>query len=324
MTSDAAAAPAPRVSIVVPTYNGGRLIGATLDSVESQTFVDWELVVYDDGSTDATYDVLKERTDQRIKVAQGANSGVATARNQGLTLTDPRSAYVIFLDHDDVWKPEALEMLVGLLDAHPEYSATHSLARCIDVDGRPVVGDDLESWMGERQAIRDGRVVPLSADEPTTFAALTYRNWVVTPGTQLIRREVIDRVGGFDAGTTPADDWDMALRVSRAGDIGCVRRPLLLWRRHDGAQSYHSPGYGRAYLRVRVKVLTDPSNTADQRRSARQAFTITARLHLATAVHDLRGRRFRGAARQVGLAVRQYSLYARTEVSMRRRDRRSR
>ena len=95
--------------------------------------------------------------------------------------------------------------------------------------------------MGEREAIRDGRLVPLSIDEPTTFAALTYQNWVVTPGTQLIRREVIERVGGFDAATTPADDWDMALRVSRAGDIGCVRRPLLLWRRHDEAQSYHSP-----------------------------------------------------------------------------------
>ena len=149
-----------RVSIVVPTYNGGRLIGSTLDSVEAQTFLDWELVVYDDGSTDTTYDVRPAAHGSRIKVAEGANSGVATARNEGLALTDPRSAFVIFLDHDDVWEPEALEMLVALLDAHPEYSAAHSLARCIDVDGRPVVGDDLESWMGQRQAIRDGRLVP--------------------------------------------------------------------------------------------------------------------------------------------------------------------
>ncbi len=324
MTSDApaGAGTAPRVSIIVPAYNGARLIGPTLDSIQAQTFVNWELVVYDDGSTDATFEVARSRDDPRIKVIRGSNAGVAAARNRGFALTDPRSAFVIFLDHDDVWEPEALELLVGLLDSHPEYGSAHSLARCIDVDGRLVVGDDLELWMRKREVLRNGRIVTLAPHEPTTFAALAFQNWVVTPGTQLIRRDVVERVGGFDAETTPADDWDMAIRVSRVGDIGCVGHALLRWRRHAQAQSYHSPGYGRAYLQARVKMMSDPSNTPDQERSAREAFTHTSRSQLVAAWQCLTERRFRAAARESVKATRQYLLYARTDVAMRRRTRR--
>src|SRR5258708_22538511 len=80
----------PRVSVVIPAYNRDRFVGLTIESVVAQTFVGWEAVVYDDGSTDRTLEVAgayAER-DSRIKVARGPNQGVAATRNRGLALTD--------------------------------------------------------------------------------------------------------------------------------------------------------------------------------------------------------------------------------------------
>jgi glycosyltransferase involved in cell wall biosynthesis len=315
--------PIPRVSIVIPTYNAERYLGATLDGVLAQTFDDWELVVYDDGSTDATRDLARRYADRdpRIRVAEGANGGVAAARNEGYALTDKRSAFVIYLDNDDVWEPDALETLVDVLDAHPEYAASHSLARCIDEHGRPTIDDDLEERLRERTGFRGGRQVALETRDPTTFADLAYHNWVTTPGTQLTRREVIELIGGFDGETTPADDWDMAIRVSRSGDIGYVDRPLLLWRRHADAQSFASPHYGRAHLRVRKKMLTDPSNTPDQLRSARQGFRHICRSTLREAWQAVAERDVRRSIRQTGKALQQYFVYMCADVPVRLRRR---
>ena len=139
------------------------------------------------------------------------------------------------------------------------------------------VDDDLETFMRHRAGMHDGRLRPLTPSEPTTFAALAYLNWIVTPGTLVIRRAVASAVGGFDGELTPADDWDTAVRVSRRGDVGYVDRPLLRWRRHADALSYASPAYGRAHLMVRHKMLIDRTNTRSQLRAARQGYAHTTR-----------------------------------------------
>ena len=171
---------------------------------------------------------------------------------------------MVFLDHDDMWDPEMLETVVGALDAHPEHVAAHAIATCIDEHGNQYVDDDLETFMRHRSGMHEGQLRPLAPSEPTTFAEFAYLNWIVTPGTLVIRRAVASAVGGFDGEVTPADDWDMAVRVSRHGDVGYVDRTLLRWRRHADALSYASPGYGRAHLMVRHKMLIDRTNTPAQ------------------------------------------------------------
>src|SRR5579859_7132155 len=93
----------PRVSIVMPTYNSARHLSSTVDSVVEQTYQQWELVLFDDGSTDGTVALSRQlaESDMRIKTSSGNHGGVAVARNDGLRQTDPRSEYVVFLDHDD-------------------------------------------------------------------------------------------------------------------------------------------------------------------------------------------------------------------------------
>jgi hypothetical protein len=144
-------------------------------------------------------------------------------------------------------------------------------------------------------------LVEIAPDEPTTFAEFVVENIVQTPGTQLIRRSVIDRVGQLDVASDPADDWDLVIRISRYGASGFIDRPLLQWRRHASTLSNTSPRWRRAYFRTRDRALTDPSNTPEQRRAAKRAYALTAR----AAAADVRRagvRRPTETARQIALA----------------------
>jgi glycosyltransferase involved in cell wall biosynthesis len=313
------------VSIVVPAYNREDYLGVTLDSVLAQTTTSWELVVSDDGSTDGTR-ALADRyaaADPRITVVGGANAGVATARNRGYAATGGRSAYVIFLDSDDLWEPDTLAVLLDVLDRHPEYVSVYGIARCVDHRGERIADDDLEERMRERMSIgRDGLVAVPAAD-PTTFAGLVFHNWVVTPGLQLTRREVLDGVSAFDPETDPADDWDYAIRVSRHGDIGFVDRTVLNWRRHEGTLTTTSRRQTRAHFRVRSKTLTDPDNTPEQRRLTRLAWRLMSRDMRRNARALFRERQYARGGRQAARAVEGVARYwLAVAISSRRRVRR--
>ncbi|HEY1279798.1 MAG TPA: glycosyltransferase [Acidimicrobiales bacterium] len=309
----------PRVSIVVPAYNRERYLALLLDSVQAQTFPGWELVVFDDGSTDATAQVAGSYAarDARITVAGGVNGGVAAARNRGLSFTDRRTEFVIFLDSDDVWAPDALETLVDVLDRHGEYSSAHALARCIDGDGRDVPGDDLAESSRRRIGFHDGHLVSVPLDQPTTFGDLAYHNWVWTPGTHLIRRQVVEQVGGFDVDTDPADDWDFAIRVARHSPIGFVDRPLLLWRRHPMTLTNTAPRWRSAYFTVRANMLSDPANTPEQTAVARQAYLLGVVGTCRQARERFSARQLRPALREVAKALQELLLYLRVDVPLR-------
>lgn len=314
----------PRVSIVMPTYNAEDFLAQTLDSVLAQTCGDWELVIYDDGSQDGTVAVADCycANDRRIRVIQGPNRGVAAARNQGFAATNPASGFVIFFDHDDLWEPDALETLSGILYNHPEYISAHSICRCIDSHGQLVVGDDIQTVLSARNGYKGGTVRPLRADEPTTFADLTLFNWICTPGLHLVRREVLEKVGAFDPNTVPCDDWDMSIRLSRHGPIGFTQRPLLLWRRHEGAQSFNNRKWHRSLCKVRQKMLADPSNSPEQRRLARRGFIDEIAGILAQSKTHLGQRRPFAAAKYLARATRESLFFLRANVSLALRPRR--
>lgn len=276
LTRSSAGMRAARVSIIVPAYNRERYLGLTLDGVRAQTVEHWELVVFDDGSSDGTLAVAKRyaERDPRIRVAHGPNGGVAAARNRGYAMTDPTTEFVIFLDSDDLWVPDALETLIAALDAHPDYVGAHCLAKCIDNDGQPLPGDNLEQLSRDRRGFKGRKLVAVAPHEPTTFGDLVYHTWIVTPGVHLIRRNVLQRAGNipFDPATDPADDADLWTRLARFGDVGFVDRALLRWRRHPETLTNTSRRWGTAALRVRAKTLTDLSNTPEQHAAMRQAY----------------------------------------------------
>jgi len=307
----------PRISIVIPTYNAAAYLAQTLDSVLAQTCSDWELVIYDDGSHDGTVAVANSYSakDRRIRVLQGRNGGVAAARNEGFAATNPASKFVIFLDHDDLWEPDILEILSGILSNDPEYVSAHSVCRCIDSNGRPAVGDDIQTILSARNGYRGGTVKLVTVEEPTTFSDLALHNWICTPGLHLVRREVLEKVGAFDPNTVPCDDWDMSIRLSRHGPIGFTQRPLLLWRRHDGAQSYNIKWH-RAYFGVRQKMLADPSNSPEHTRSARQGFIDAIGGTLTQSKTQLSRRRPIAAAKYLAKAAQESLLFVHATLSL--------
>lgn len=308
----------PRVSVVVPAYNCADFLGRTLDSVLAQTMTDWELVIFDDGSTDATADVADhyQRADDRVRLVRASNGGVAAARNRGFEATDERSSYVTFLDHDDRWFPDTLEAMTGMLEQRPDLVSVYGLARCIDADDRLVPGDDMVERMRERFEYRGSRLVPIEPHEPTTFAGLMYHNYTVTPGLHLVRRGVMERAGPFDPDMVPADDWDMAIRISRLGPIGFLDRLVIEWRRHADAQSAATSGWRRAYFQVRAKTLAAPENTAEQRRLARVGYLAPGREGLRRAWSCVRRRAPRPAVRELAGAADATFQYATTAVPL--------
>lgn len=109
----------PLVSIVIPTYNRANLIGESIRSILSQTYTNWELIVIDDGSQDNTKDVISGFSDKRISYFSITHTGIfGKVRNEGLKMS--KGDYIAFLDSDDLWSTDKLEVQLGLLNRYPE------------------------------------------------------------------------------------------------------------------------------------------------------------------------------------------------------------
>ena len=119
----------PAVSVITPAYNAAGFIGEMVDSVRAQTFEDWELVIVDDGSTDATLELLTEWGDRdgRIHVLHQGNRGPSAARN--LAMRAARGAFFAFLDSDDTWEAEYLERQLAVFHEYPDAHLVTGVAR---------------------------------------------------------------------------------------------------------------------------------------------------------------------------------------------------
>ena len=123
----------PETSVVMTVYNGEAFLQESIDSVLAQTYSNWELIVVDDGSTDATAEILASFTDPRIRVIRQENSGLGVAANRGIRKA--RGQWVARIDDDDVWEREKLERQIAFLKKHPEYVLLGSSASVINHRG---------------------------------------------------------------------------------------------------------------------------------------------------------------------------------------------
>lgn len=273
----------PAVSVVIPTH-GGRFTDAAIASVIDQTLGDWELLIVDDGSRDGTARLAAKRAaaDARIRVVtHPRNRGIVAARNLGLSASSPGSPYVAFLDHDDILIPSALEVLEAELVARPHAVAAHGTAILVDADGRRSVSRP-HVVPSRRMGVLEGRLAPWPPDRPTEFANLAVEDCIVSVGSGLIRRAALERVGGFDPRAEPAEDYDLWIRLSRAGPIAFVDRVVLALRLHAEQTSHRAtPPHGQGLGYVRYQLIASPENTPEQRRVAITGFRARQRQLLA-------------------------------------------
>src|ERR687890_1501399 len=203
-----------KVSVVIPCYNQARFLGEAIQSVLSQGYTHFEIVVVDDGSRDGTEGVASGYAgeDARVRLVKQENRGLAAARNRGLA--EARGEYLVFLDSDDRLLFEALEVGVRELEAHPGCAFVSGICRKITADGSIVAG-----W--EQFRVRDDPYLELLRSCPVYVPAVMYR------------RFVFEAVGGFDTSYRAAEDYDLYYRVLERFPVYCHDTLVAEIRRHE-------------------------------------------------------------------------------------------
>ena len=215
----------PKVSVVIATYNYGRYLGEAIQSVLDQTFGDFELIVVDDGSTDSTRDVVASFTDPRIRYIYQSNRGSSFAYNRGIIAS--RGEYITFLDADDVWFPQNLELKVKALDSRPDIGLVCSDTYLFDDETGNILG---RYWHDHAQF--KGWFDPEKAAQKPLRHMLSRGTFIIETIT-MVRREVFDDVGGYDVSLKSHEDWDLWCRVTQHFAIETIDLPLAMNRRHS-------------------------------------------------------------------------------------------
>lgn len=198
----------PRISVIVPAYNYGHFIGETIASVQQQIEHDWECIVVDDGSTDDTWQVVGRiaRSDPRVRYLRRTNGGLAAARNTGLAAA--RGRYLQFLDADDLLEAHKLMVHAAYLDANPSVGIVYGDVRYFPSERpderRRALFDDVP-WMSRASGGGDA------------VLRVLIRGNIMVVNAPLLRRTVVDLVGGFGEHLPSLEDWDYWLRCAAAG-----------------------------------------------------------------------------------------------------------
>jgi glycosyltransferase involved in cell wall biosynthesis len=199
--------------VIIPAYNGVAYIAQAIESVLAQTYSDWELIVVDDGSQDRTAEVVRAYGND-VRYVYQENQDVAAARNRGVR--EARGVWIAFLDQDDFFLPEKLALQVAAAGQNPRAAIVHGGWQIVDACGGAV--SSVEPWRG--------------------LPVLDVEAWLlwkpVFLGAMLLRRDWLERVGGFDCRFRQASDVDLVLRlVLMGGEAVWVRRAVVGYRQHD-------------------------------------------------------------------------------------------
>jgi glycosyltransferase involved in cell wall biosynthesis len=204
----------PLVSVIIPCYKAAFYIEETLRSVIEQTYSPIEIIVVDDGSPDNQADLIKAFCIQHPTVLYifQENSGVSNARNNGYR--HAKGEYLAFLDADDVWLPRNIELKVDKLTKN-DFGLVHSAATFIDSYSNQCPGglEGAEGWLLDRILNWEGTAVP-------------------GPSSILVKKEVVENIGGFDPKLSTSADLDFFIRVASKFQIGKLEEITWLYRIH--------------------------------------------------------------------------------------------
>jgi glycosyltransferase involved in cell wall biosynthesis len=203
----------PLVSIVTPVYNGERYLLETIRSALAQTYQNFELLIVNDGSIDKSAAIIKPfLKDSRVIYIEQKNAGVAAARNTAIK--HAKGKYIGFLDQDDLWLDNKLEVQIAALEQDEGVALVHSRQNCIDTHGNKLDYD----W--------------ISGASGFCFESMFKKNGVAVL-TALIRKTIIDEIGLFNEELSGTDDYEMWLRVTLKYPIKYIDQTLALYRFHD-------------------------------------------------------------------------------------------
>ena len=225
----------PKVSIVLPSYNGEKYIRQSIESVINQTFTDWELIIVNDCSSDRTREIVGEYSskDKRISLINNdVNQKLPKSLNIGFRVA--KGEYLTWTSDDNMYETNALDEMTAYLDVHIDCMFVCSDMRSIDVNG---------------MIIEDGTHVEYS-DEKMLIADCVGASF-------MYRKSAADEVGQYDESLFLVEDYDYWLRfLFRYGSIGYIDKPLYAYRRHGGSlKETKENDINRQLCRLRKKYL---------------------------------------------------------------------
>ncbi len=234
----------PKVSIIIPVFNRTEVLIRALQSLQAQTYQDFEIIVVDDHST---VDIKPALSGFTVRYVKTEGKGVSAARNTGIRLSS--AGLVAFLDSDDEWLPTKLEEQIAFLSLHPEISIVHTN----------------ETW------VRNNKIVKQNSKQKKfggrMFAQCT-EQCLIGPSSVLIRRDLLERVGNFDEKFPVCEDFDLWLRISVDEEVGFLSAPLIV--KHGG----HSDQLSRQFHSMdlwRVRALAKHRKNTNLNSSDRNA-----------------------------------------------------
>ncbi|MBE9212352.1 glycosyltransferase family 2 protein [Plectonema cf. radiosum LEGE 06105] len=207
-------------TVVMPAYNAAPYLAQTIESVLSQTFTDFELLIIDDGSTDNTAVIAEDyqQKDKRVKLLIQSNRGVSATRNQGIASSN--SPYIAFIDADDKWFPDKLALHYQHLEKNPHLGVSYAKVEFLTPDGK------------HTRKIAQGRLTKL---QPQHFL---YENPTMTVSNLVIRRQVFEEIGCFDCNMNYSEDLDFLFRIACSQwKIEGIDHVLLGYRTTQGGLS---------------------------------------------------------------------------------------
>lgn len=223
----------PKVSFIIPVFNGTDYIAESVTSACRQDFGNYEVIVVDDGSTDDTYEVLKSLSEEiSFTLLWQENRGVCGAMDQGLNAAS--GEYFCWGGHDDIFLPHRLQVHADFLDANPEYAACYSNVEYIDSQGR-------HTGYGKRRHLKSGFIL----------GNLFRRNFIPAPAS-MVRTELARKVGGFN-NNYHVEDYPLWLVLAERYPIAFVDAVVTRYRLHPENMS----GNPETFYKGTQKILED-------------------------------------------------------------------
>jgi glycosyltransferase involved in cell wall biosynthesis len=246
----------PLFSVVIPSFNRVTLLDATLKSVFAQHFTDYEIIVVDDGSTDATMDYLQS-LQHRVAILHQPNQGPGAARNRGARHAG--GSYLAFLDSDDLWFPWTLEVYRDVIRKYNDPSF---------VTGRPYLFSDGDEWKTLNQS-----AMAESEGFVDSLASGGWRWW--SASSFVIRRDAFTAAGGFTDEWGNGEDVDLTLRLGVAHGFVHITAPVTFAYRNHAASLKHdvTRTYATARLMVRAEHKGNYPGGGARARERRQILT---------------------------------------------------
>ncbi len=256
----------PAISICIPAYKAERFLVETLRSIRAQTWIDWELIVVEDGSHDGTERMVAEFAAGGAQpvhfIRHEKNRGLTVTRNTGITAA--KAPWIAILDSDDLWTPDHLTTCFHRIAAGG-VDLVHGGSVLFDSDS----GADLERRAPDARAVAE-------------FPCSLFENrYVVQPSSVLLSKALWQQVGGFNPGFQHVEDREMWMRCARAGGrFAYTHRETCRYRKHGGAMSAHSAAMAEAAARVLDQHLDwDKIPLSLRRRLAAEAWAAAGSLH---------------------------------------------